>query len=70
MVYKVSVFKRGKSGPELVEVANVTADDFTPDDDFGASFWRHTLNYFTKDVHTLVAHFPPAEDTSWIVEET
>ena len=74
MIFKVSVFKRGKSGPVITEVAEVLADRFIvggSDSPFtanvaGISFFNDERKFIGADTETLVA-FLPGHD--WVIKQ-
>ena len=72
MRYTVSVFKSGKSGPELVQVADIVCDRFTPvENPGGIAFVTDEHRFWSADKVTLVAYFPEKTERgpSWVVME-
>jgi len=68
MIFHVSVLKRGKSGPGLVQVGEVMADEFetwTLNEGTTYDFFVVEDHWFRKPTRTLVAHYPVGE---WVVE--
>lgn len=68
MIFHVSVLKRGKSGPGLVQVGEVMADDFNANEyPQGTSYDFYVIEekWFRKPTAALVAHYPVGE---WVVE--
>lgn len=66
MIFTVSVFKRGKSGPVLTKVEEVLADRFVADDSIsGIEFYNDNKSWRGKVTSTLVAFFP---DHDWVIK--
>ena len=66
MIFTVSVFKRGKSGPVITKVEEVLADRFVTDDNLdGVEFYNDDKSWRGRITSTLVA-FLPGHD--WIIK--
>ena len=68
MIFSVSVFKRGKSGPVISKVDDILADRFVVENDhsaFGVSFYNDDKKFMRDTQSTLVA-FLPGHD--WIIK--